>query len=65
MARDMSSPEKGRGFAFFNVGTIMIGGEFGERLPCRKVFGFAGFDRPVLVREGDPGFDVYGVHSPR
>ena len=26
MARDVSSPEKGGGFAFFNVGTIMTGG---------------------------------------
>ena len=26
MARDVSSPEKGGGFAFFNVGTIMMGG---------------------------------------
>jgi len=26
MARDVSSPEKGVGFAFFNVGTIMTDG---------------------------------------
>ena len=42
-------------------------GEFGERMPCRKTFGFVRFDRPVLVRGGfrGPGFDVCEVHSPR
>ena len=41
--------------------------EFGERMPCRKTFGFMGFDRPVLVRGGfrGPGFDVCEVRSPR
>jgi len=26
MARDVSSPEKGRGLAFFSIGTIIVGG---------------------------------------
>ena len=41
-------------------------GEFGERMPYRKMFGFVGFDRPVLVRGGfrGPGVDICGVRSP-
>ena len=42
-------------------------GEFGERMPCRKTFGFVRFDRPALVRGGfrGPGFDGCEVRSPR
>ena len=42
-------------------------GEFGERMLCRKTFGFVRFDSPALVRGGfrGPGFDVSGVRSPR
>ena len=41
--------------------------EFGERMPCRKTFGFVRFDRPALVRGGfrGPGFDGCEVRSPR